>query len=134
MNTSNPEHRESPGAGRGRRDLVRTEEKSAQLAALNSRLNIEVAERKRVETALRENEKLLQTIIDSEPECVKMLAADGSLLMMNKAGLAMIEAESLDQVKDQCVYPLVLPEYRARPSSASPAMCFRARPAFSSSR
>ena len=103
----------STGQDAATADLVRSlEEKSAQLTALNSQLNVEVAERKRIEAALRENEKLLQTIIDSEPECVKMLSADGSLLMMNKAGLSMIEANSLEDVKDQCVYPLVLPEYR----------------------
>lgn len=105
--------RKAPGRDATAADLMRSlAEKNAQLAALNSRLNIEAAERKRVEAALRGNEKLLQTIIDSEPECVKMVAADGTLLMMNKAGLAMIEAGSLDQVKGRCVYPLVLPEYR----------------------
>ena len=31
---------------------------------------------------------------------------------MNRAGLKMIEAESLDQVRDQCVYPMVYEEYR----------------------
>lgn len=94
-------------------DLVRSlEEKNEQLAALNRRLNVEASERQRIETALRESEKLLQTIVDSEPECVKMLAADGSLLLMNKAGLEMIEADSLEQVRGRCVYPLVNPEYR----------------------
>jgi PAS domain S-box-containing protein len=32
--------------------------------------------------------------------------------MMNRAGLKMIEAESLDQVRGQCVYPMVYEEYR----------------------
>lgn len=31
---------------------------------------------------------------------------------MNRAGLDMIQADSLDQVKGQCVYPLVVEEYR----------------------
>ena len=31
---------------------------------------------------------------------------------MNRAGLKMIEAESLDQVRGQCVYPMVYEEYR----------------------
>jgi len=31
---------------------------------------------------------------------------------MNRAGLDMIRADSLDQVKGQCVYPLVVEEHR----------------------
>jgi PAS domain S-box-containing protein len=69
-------------------------------------------ESKRAEEALVERENLLRTIIETEPECVKLIAADGSLLEMNPAGLAMIEADSLDQVVGKCVYPLVAPEYR----------------------
>ncbi len=67
---------------------------------------------KRTEKKLRESEKFLKTIIDAEPECIKLIAADGTLLMMNHAGLAMLEADSLDQVKGHCVYNVVVPEYR----------------------
>jgi PAS domain S-box-containing protein len=56
--------------------------------------------------------KLLQTIIESEPECVKLLNADGSLIMMNRAGLDMIQAESFDQVKGKCVCPMISHEHR----------------------
>ena len=55
--------------------------------------------------------KLLQTIIDTEPECVKLLDRDGNIIMMNLAGLAMIEAESLDQVKGKPACGLVTTEY-----------------------
>src|SRR5713226_3423886 len=40
-------------------------------------------ERKRAEEALRASENRLRAIIDTEPECVKLLAADGTLLEMN---------------------------------------------------
>ena len=55
---------------------------------------------------------MLQAIIDTEPECVKLLDGNSGLIMMNPAGLSMIEAESLDQVRGQCILPLVVPEYR----------------------
>ncbi len=61
---------------------------------------------------LRESRKFLQTIIDTEPECVKLLDAKGNLIMMNKAGLDMIEADSLTQVKGQSVCALVTTEHR----------------------
>jgi len=67
--------------------------------------------RRRTE-ALRESEEHLRTIIDTEPECIKLLDADGRLIEMNAAGLAMIEADSLEQVAGQSLYNLLLPEYR----------------------
>lgn len=72
-----------------------------------------VTDRKRMEDALRSSENLLQTIIETEPECVKLVAPDGTLLMMNQAGLDMIEAESLDQAIGKSIYPLIAPEHLA---------------------
>jgi len=62
--------------------------------------------------SLRESERLLQTIVDTEPECVKLIDSNGCLLYMNPAGLAMIQAESLDQVKGECICPLITSDYR----------------------
>ncbi|MBJ6749221.1 response regulator [Geomonas anaerohicana] len=64
------------------------------------------------EEALARSEAFLNTIIQTEPECVKLLDRNGCLEMMNHAGLAMIDAESLAQVQGECMYPLVTPEYR----------------------
>jgi PAS domain S-box-containing protein len=72
----------------------------------------DITDRKRTEDALRASQNFLQTIIDTEPECVKLVASDGALLMMNRAGLAMIEAESLDQVRGTSIYGLIAPDYR----------------------
>ncbi len=62
--------------------------------------------------ALAQSEWKLKTIIETEPECVKVLAADGTLLQMNRAGLQMIEAESDTQVVGHKLTELVTPEYR----------------------
>ena len=72
----------------------------------------DISERKHAEQLLRENHLFLQTIIDTEPECVKLLGTDGSLIMMNRAGLEMIQAESFDQVKGQRMATLVTAEYQ----------------------
>ena len=69
-------------------------------------------ERKRSEEALRESESHLRAVLESEPECVKRLAPDGTLLEMNPAGLAMIEANSAAQVVGKSVYGLVAPAHR----------------------
>lgn len=64
------------------------------------------------EEALARSERFLNTIINTEPECIKLLDSDARLLMMNRAGLDMIEADSLEQVKGQCICPLVTEPYR----------------------
>ncbi len=66
----------------------------------------------RSEQALQASESRLRSIIETEPECVKLVAPDGTLLEMNPAGLAMIEAEGPADVVGKSVYPLVVPEHR----------------------
>ncbi|MHB8905536.1 MAG: PAS domain S-box protein [Melioribacteraceae bacterium] len=73
----------------------------------------DITERKRAEEALQENEERLRTIIETEPECVKIVDRDGQLLEMNAAGLAMLEAESLSEVQQRTLLNFILPEYRA---------------------
>jgi PAS domain S-box-containing protein len=73
---------------------------------------IALQKRQQAEQRLAQSENLLRTIIESEPECVKMLADDGRLLEMNPAGLAMIEADSLAEVIDKPVYSLINPNHR----------------------
>lgn len=54
----------------------------------------------------------LKTIIDTEPECVKTVGRDGTLLSMNSAGLQLIGADSFADVSRTCVYDLIAPEHR----------------------
>jgi CheY-like chemotaxis protein len=61
---------------------------------------------------LAAREAHLSAIFRSDPECIKLLADDGSLLEMNPAGLRMIEADSFEQVANRCIYPFVDEEYR----------------------
>jgi PAS domain S-box-containing protein len=72
----------------------------------------DITERKRAEEALTRSEGRLRQIIETEPECVKVLGANGSLLEMNPAGLAMIEADSLEQVRGRSVYRYIAPGHR----------------------
>lgn len=57
-------------------------------------------------------ESELLAIIEAEPECVKLLNNKGIVLRMNPAGLAMIEADSPDQVIGKSVEGIILPAYR----------------------
>jgi PAS domain S-box-containing protein len=62
---------------------------------------------------LRLAEARLSAILATEPECVKLIAPDQTLEYMNPAGLAMIQADSLEQVKGQSVLDLLDPRYRS---------------------
>jgi PAS domain S-box-containing protein len=73
---------------------------------------LDITARRNAENALQKSEQRMRTIIDSEPECVKILNPDCTLREMNPAGLAMIEAESLEQVVGQDVCSIVAPEHR----------------------
>ena len=62
---------------------------------------------------LQASEAHLRTIIESEPECIKIVDAQGLLQQMNPAGLAMIEADSPAQVIGLDVLGVIAPEYRS---------------------
>lgn len=64
------------------------------------------------EEALATSERFLKTIIDTEPECVKLIDTEARLLMMNRAGLEMLQADSFEQVKGHKVSSIVTSEYR----------------------
>jgi PAS domain-containing protein len=83
------------------------------LALLYYLFRCELSARQDVQVTLQGRENHLQTMLDAEPECVKVVAADGTLLEINPAGVAMIEAANAEAVIGQSVYPLVAPEYRA---------------------
>jgi diguanylate cyclase (GGDEF)-like protein/PAS domain S-box-containing protein len=68
---------------------------------------------KLAEVALAESEARLKAIIETAPECVTLIALDGTLLRINRAGLAMIEADSEAQVLGTDATALAAPEHRA---------------------
>jgi len=65
-------------------------------------------------TRLQVSEERLRSIVETTPECVKIVAADGTLLHMNSAGLAMIGAERTDTMAGKNVYDLIAPEDREK--------------------
>jgi len=76
-------------------------------------LAFDITERRRAEDALRESEARLRTIIESEPECVKLVDSQGRLLDMNPAGLAMVQADCIDVLRGLPIVDIVAPEHRA---------------------
>jgi diguanylate cyclase (GGDEF)-like protein/PAS domain S-box-containing protein len=87
-------------------------DRTLALVQQNERLSGEIRKRERMEQVLRDSQSRLHAIVESEPACVKVVAPDGSLLEMNPAGLAMIEADSAQEAIGQCVFNLVAPGHR----------------------
>jgi PAS domain S-box-containing protein len=73
----------------------------------------DMSEVRRTERQLAQRERHLRAIIETEPECVKLLDREGRLVDMNASGLAMIEADSLAAVVGESVLSLVVPSDRA---------------------
>ncbi len=57
-------------------------------------------------------ENLLTLMLNTGPGCIKRVAADGTLLYMNSAGLKLIEAGGEQDAAGRSVFDLVLPEHR----------------------
>ena len=65
------------------------------------------------DTALIWSEQRFRAIFDAEPECVKLVANNGELLEMNRAGLIMLEASTLKEVHDRGFESFILPQHRS---------------------
>ena len=77
---------------------------------------------------IREREKLNNTeserwrkIFDTSPECIKLIASDGTLLEMNPAGLGMIEADETAIGKN--IYSVISPQYRQAFEDLNKSIC-----------
>jgi PAS domain S-box-containing protein len=81
------------------------------LARVAARLEIS-RRRGEADASVRESEEHLRAVVETSPECVKLVAADGTLLQMNPSGLAMLNAERAEMVVGKNVYDLIAPEHR----------------------
>jgi PAS domain S-box-containing protein len=100
--------------------LVEGVAKQAAIAIDNARL-FEASQKQR--TRAEESEKQFRAIVETSPECVKLVAADGTLLHMNSVGLSMVQADSSEAVVGQCVYDLIAPEHRERYREFNERIC-----------
>jgi PAS domain S-box-containing protein len=85
--------------------------------------NSDITQQKRTEKALRESEERFRAIVETTPECVKLVSADGTLLHMNSPGLEMVGARSADEVVGRNVYDLIAPEDRDRFKAFNESIC-----------
>jgi diguanylate cyclase (GGDEF)-like protein/PAS domain S-box-containing protein len=70
-------------------------------------------ERGQARSFMRARKARLRAILKAVPECVTVSAADGTLLEINDAGLAMLEADAIEQVQRHELVNFVLSEQRS---------------------
>lgn len=71
-----------------------------------SKIARDISERKKIEARLH-------AIVEATPECVKVVAPDGTLEFINQAGLTMVESDSEGAVRGVCIFNLIAAEHRA---------------------
>jgi PAS domain S-box-containing protein len=73
----------------------------------------DVTARIQAEADLMKSEEHLRTVMNLAPECVKLISPDGRVLEMNPAGLAMIGAASLEEVRGHPLAEFIAQEDRS---------------------
>jgi PAS domain S-box-containing protein len=86
-------------------------------------LQTDIDDRKRMEDALRHSEARLRAIVETTPECVHVIAGDGTLLSVNAAGATMAGASSVDLMLGRNFYDFVKPEDRERYRAFNESVC-----------
>ncbi len=75
---------------------------------------LDVTDMHSTQTRLHEREQLLRKIIETEPECVKLLDAEGTILEINPAGLMMLQSSDPGEIIGRVALDFVAPEYQSR--------------------
>ncbi len=73
---------------------------------------VDISGLKATEAALAAGEAQLRAVVETTPECIKLVAPDGTLLQMNAAGLRMIEAGTAKEAEGACIFDVIAPEHR----------------------
>ncbi len=83
-------------------------------------LLIDITDRKNAEMEASEQ---FRTIVETTPECVKIVAPDGTLLFMNPSGLSMVGAPCAERVTGKSIYDVIAPQDRQRFRDFNDVIC-----------
>jgi PAS domain S-box-containing protein len=72
---------------------------------------VDITARKNAEEAVKASEARLRAIVEAEPECVKVVDKDYRLRELNAAGLRMIGAKDIEEVRGHSVLDLLDPRF-----------------------
>jgi PAS domain S-box-containing protein len=84
---------------------------------------VDITDRKIAEQTLTQREQYLRAVIETTPECVKIVAPDGALKYMNPAGRKIFGAPEGAELIGTSVYDLIAPESRAAYIAMHDSVC-----------
>ena len=99
-------------AGAGRRTAQLADRLTLEHREATRALAQQIADAQETSRALRESEARWRQIVETEPECVSTLGADGSVQQLNAAGLRICEASEFRDVAGMQMLALVSPDHR----------------------
>ena len=88
-----------------------------------SKVARDITQRKQAEQALRDSEERFRSIVETTPECVKVVAADGEILHINTSGLTMLGAENPRDVLGKSIYDFIVREHREKFRAFNERIC-----------
>src|SRR5580704_3451339 len=88
-----------------------------------SKVGRNITERKQTERALLESEERFRAIVETTPECVKLVTREGTVLHMNSSGLTMVGANCAEMVVGKNAYDLIAPHDRDRFRAFNEKIC-----------
>jgi PAS domain S-box-containing protein len=88
-----------------------------------SKVARDITAQSRAEQALRESEERFRAIVETTPECVKLVGRDGTLLHMNSPGLQMVGASRAEEVVGKSIYDVIAPEHRDKFRAFNERVC-----------
>ena len=94
--------------------VIRSGRLSKRLCEAEAAMEREVSERREMERTLADQQQRLKIVIESAPECIKLQAADGTILDMNPAGLALIDVKRREDIVGKSAYGYVAREWRPK--------------------
>jgi two-component system sensor kinase FixL len=94
--------------------IVRSAGLAKRLREAEAAMVREVSERREMERTLADQQQRLKIVIESAPECIKLQAADGTILDMNPAGLALIGARRREDIIGKSAYGYIASEWRSK--------------------
>lgn len=76
-------------------------------------VEMDITRRKEAELALRASQNRLEATISAIPDCLKLLDTEARIVEINPAGLALAEADNINQVLGQTMHTFLHPQYHA---------------------
>ena len=92
------------------RELTADQKQTLQILSRQVMTHLEL---RRHAAKLAEHQVLLSSIIEAEPQCVSLLGPDGTVRLINPAGLRLLEVASPEQIVGRSILPLIVDEHRA---------------------